>query len=116
MFFIFKGLGVVAGIGGGSITIPLLMYFFGLGLKPATAISSFSILIATISKFITSFNEKNPDKPSLCSIDYGITTIMIPVTLQGSFMGAYVYVSFPDIVLEIAITLILLILTINSLI
>lgn len=116
MFFIFKGLGVVAGIGGGSITIPLLMYFFGLGLKPATAISSFSILIATISKFITSFNEKNPDKPSLCSIDYGITTIMMPVTLLGSFMGAYVYVSFPDIVLEIAITLILLILTINSLI
>ena len=72
MFFIFKGLGVVAGIRGGSITIPLLMYFYGLSLKPATAISSFSILIETISKFITSFNEKNPDKPSLSIIDYTV--------------------------------------------
>ena len=116
MFIIFKGLSVVAGIGGGTITIPLLMYFFRLGLKPATAISSFSILIATISKFLTSYNEKNPDKPEFCSIDYGITTIMMPLTLLGSFTGAYVYVSFPDLVLEIAITLILLILTYNSLI
>ena len=115
MFVIFKGLSVVAGIGGGTITIPLLMYFFGLSLKPATAISSFSILIATISKFISSYNEKNPDKPDTCSIDYGITTIMMPVTLLGSFIGAYIYVSFPDIILEIAITLILLILTFNSL-
>ena len=114
MFIIFKGLSVVAGIGGGTITIPLLMYFFGLGLKPATAISSFSILIATISKFITSYNEKNPDKPESCSIDYGITTIMMPLTLLGSFTGAYVYVSFPDLALEVAITLILLVLTYNS--
>ena len=106
---------MVAGIGGGAITIPLLIYFFGMSLKHSTAISSFSILIATIAKFLTSYNEKNPDKLNCVSIDYGITNIMMPVTLIGSVVGAYIYVAFPDMILEIAVTIILLILSIDSL-
>jgi hypothetical protein len=39
------------------------MFFFGLTLKPATAISSFAIMLATTTKFLTSLNERNPDKP-----------------------------------------------------
>jgi uncharacterized membrane protein YfcA len=50
-------------VGGGAIAIPLIMAFFGMTLKPATAISSFAIMLATATKFITSFKEMNPDKP-----------------------------------------------------
>jgi hypothetical protein len=48
---------------------------------------------------LTSFNEKNSEKPFVVSIDYGITNIMMPLTLLGSFIGAYVYVAFPDFLL-----------------
>ena len=63
VFVVFKGVSTIGGVGGGAIAIPLLMFFFGLTLKPATAISSFAIMLATTTKFLTSLNERNPDKP-----------------------------------------------------
>jgi uncharacterized membrane protein YfcA len=90
------------------------MFFFNLNLKPATAVSSFAIMMATIVKYVTSFKEVNPDKPQCVSIDYGITNIMMPLTLLGSFIGAYMYISFPDLILEILLTFILLLLSIQS--
>jgi uncharacterized membrane protein YfcA len=39
---------------------------------------------------------------------------MMPLTLVGSFVGAYIYVSFPELVLEIMLTFILLLLSIQS--
>ena len=114
VFVVFKGISTIGGVGGGAIAIPLLMFFFGLTLKPATAISSFAIMLATSTKFLTSVNERNPDKPQSCSIDYQITNVMMPLTLVGSFVGAYIYVSFPELVLEIMLTFILLLLSIQS--
>lgn len=40
----------------------------------------------------------------------------MPLTLVGSFIGAYIYVSFPELILQIILTIILLVLTIQSLI
>jgi uncharacterized membrane protein YfcA len=39
---------------------------------------------------------------------------MMPLTLVGSFVGAYIYVSFPELILEIMLTIILLLLSIQS--
>ena len=114
VFVVFKGVSTIGGVGGGAIAIPLLMFFFGLTLKPATAISSFAIMLETSTKFLTSVNERNPDKPQSCSRDYQITNVMMPLTLVGSFVGAYIYVSFPELVLEIMLTFILLLLSIQS--
>lgn len=38
----------------------------------------------------------------------------MPLTLVGSFVGAYIYVSFPELILEIMLTVILLVLSIQS--
>jgi hypothetical protein len=45
------------------------------------------------------FNERHPEKPNCTSIDYGMTNVMMPLTLIGSLIGAFIYVSFPEIVL-----------------
>ena len=63
IFAIVMMLSNVAGIGGGGIAIPIISYFFNFGLKPATAISSFSILIASLARFAYNYNLRNPDKP-----------------------------------------------------
>jgi hypothetical protein len=68
-------------------------------MKPAIAISSFSILITTLARFMFNFNERHPEKPDCTSIDYGMTNVMMPLTLIGSLIGAFIYVSFPEIVL-----------------
>ena len=104
----------VAGIGGGGVAIPLAMYFFSLSMKPAIAISSFAILCSTLARFLYNFNERHPEKPNCTSIDYGMTTVMMPLTLIGSLLGAYVYMSFPDLILLIILTLLLALLTIES--
>ena len=104
----------VAGIGGGGIAIPLAMYFFNLSMKPAIAISSFAIMLSTITRFIFNFHERHPEKPGCVSIDYGMTNVMMPLTLLGSLVGAYFYKSFPDLILLIILTFLLILLTWES--
>jgi len=100
----------VGGIGGGGVAIPLVMVFFNFTMKPAIAISSFSIMCSTLARFFFNFNERHPDKKNSTTIDYGMTNVMMPLILVGSLVGAYVYVSFPDIVLQIILTILLFIL------
>jgi uncharacterized membrane protein YfcA len=45
----------VAGIGGGGVTVPLLSVFFYFEFKEAAAVSGFSILICSITRFIYNF-------------------------------------------------------------
>ena len=111
VFSLIMCLSNVAGIGGGGVAIPLAMYFFNLSMKPAIAISSFSIMISTLARFFFNFNERHPEKKDCACIDYGMTNVMMPLTLLGSLIGAYFYVAFPDLILQITLTLLLLLLT-----
>ena len=81
----------VAGIGGGGIAIPMAIYFFELSFKKAIAVSSFSIMLTTLARFIFNFNEKHPEKPECPTIDYNIATVMMPLNLIGSLIGAYIF-------------------------
>lgn len=104
----------VGGIGGGGVAIPLVMVFFNFSMKPAIAISSFSIMCSTLARFFFNFSEKHPEKAGCTSIDYGMTNVMMPLILVGSLTGAYVYVAFPDLVLQIILTILLFILMAES--
>ena len=114
VFAIFMALANISGIGGGGVAIPMLMGFFGFENKKAIAISSFTILISTIARFFYTFNNKHPEKPNSTLLDYNLAAVMMPLTLLGSQIGAYIYLSFPDIVLEIILTLLMIFLTIQS--
>lgn len=103
----------VGGIGGGGVAIPLAMTFFNLSMKPAVAISSFSIMMSTLARFVFNFDEKHPEKKSMISIDYGLTIVMMPLNLIGSLIGALFLVMFPDLILMIILTLLLLVLAIE---
>lgn len=46
----------VAGIGGGGVVVPLLSVFFTFSFKEATAISGFSILLCSITRYIYNRN------------------------------------------------------------
>lgn len=104
----------VAGIGGGGVAIPMAMYFFNLEFKQAVGISCFSIMCATIARFFFNFKEKHPEKPTCCVIDHSMASIMMPLTLLGSLIGTFIFKSFPDLVLIIVLTLMLIVLTWDS--
>ena len=89
----------VGGIGGGGIAIPMAMYFFGFDTKPAIAVSSFSIMWSTIARFFFNWGERHPEKELMVVIDYSMTNVMMPLTLIGTLIGAYIYISFPDLLI-----------------
>jgi len=61
------------------------------------------------------FKEKHPEKPSMISIDYGLTNVMMPLTLIGAQVGGIMFTVSPDLVITIVLTLLLLVLAIESL-
>lgn len=99
IFSAFMGLSNIAGVGGGGVAIPLIMAFFYFETKAAIALSSFSIFVSTICRWLYNFNQAHPDKPDVIVIDYNLTVIMIPTTLAGSQIGAFILVTFPAIVI-----------------
>jgi hypothetical protein len=97
-YFVFaavKALSNIAGIGGGGISVPILIGMFGFGSKQAVAISSFSIFITTLATFVLNFRKMHPEKPQVVIIDYSLVTIMMPLVLIGAQLGGLILVLFP---------------------
>ena len=84
VFAFVMALCTVAGIGGGGIAISLIIAFFNFPTKEAVAISSLSILMCTIMRFVYNFNTMHPEKKGMVLIDYSLVTIMMPTTIAGS--------------------------------
>lgn len=70
LFFIFGSLAVASGIGGGEITVPLLLIFFKFNFKKAVAISNCIVLINTFLSYLLALRRKDPLKPEKTLIDY----------------------------------------------
>ncbi len=98
VFAIVKALSNIAGIGGGGISVPILLGFFHFDTKRAVAISSFSIFVTSLASFIINFKKRHPEKNTVM-IDYGIVTIMMPCTLAGAQIGGLVLVLAPTLVI-----------------
>ena len=84
VFSLIMMLSNIAGIGGGGVAIPIIMSMFYFSTKPAIAISSFSIFLTTLARFIMNFREKHPEKSNVVVIDYDLVAIMMPTTLAGA--------------------------------
>lgn len=103
----------VAGIGGGGVTVPLLSVFFSFEFKEATAISGFSILICSITRYVYNFKQMHPEKKAVV-IDYGLAIVMLPTVMMGSFIGVIMNAMLPDLILQVLLTLLLGFLTVQS--
>ena len=105
----------VGGIGGGGIAIPMVQIFFGWAdIKEDIAISSFSIFISTFTRFFFNFNERHPEKKGTTAIDYGLSNVMMPLTLVGTQVGAFLYLVLPTVAINVVLTLLLIYLWVKS--
>ena len=108
VFAVIKALSNVAGIGGGGISVPIVMAMYGFETKSAVAISSFAIFITSLASFIVNFYKKHPEKPQVVLIDYNLVTIMMPLVLVGAQVGGLILVLFPSLAIQIMLTLTLI--------
>jgi len=100
-------LAVVSGIGGGGIVVPLLMIFYELNTKVAVSVSGFTILLGSISRYLTTFKNRHPDKDAT-TIEYSITNLMLPTVLVGSITGVFINILFPALILQVLLCILLL--------
>jgi len=78
---------IIGGIGGGGIHIPMIELFFFFPSKEASAISSATIVMSALTKYLYYWRQRSPSKPGVIVVDYGLATVMMPATLAGSQVG-----------------------------
>jgi len=71
------------------------------------AVSSFSILVCTTFRFFYNFSTKHPNKPFMNVLDYSLASIMMPTTLAGSQIGGFILLVFPNLWIQVMLTMLL---------
>ncbi len=96
----FLGIGIIGGtaagllgIGGGTIIIPLLLYFTGMEIKAATAVSMMNIVFASTSGTIFNYFQKTIIFKY--SLYFGLSSMAF------SFLGSYLTKYIPSLTLKI---------------
>jgi uncharacterized membrane protein YfcA len=100
-----------AGVGGGSIMVPILLIFFNFSTKEAIALTNGLIFFAGIVKFILSLNKKHPKIKHRTIIEYNMVLIIIPSLLLGAFVGSIISSMLPELVQVAGLILVLIIAT-----
>ena len=102
-----KVITTMAGIGGSQIVTPICIVLFGFITKESIPAVTFATFASTITSFIANWRVKHPEKSHAVLYDYGIISIMMPLTLAGAQIGSFLLVLMPGLIITIAITLIL---------
>ena len=113
MLTVLMALAVMSGIGGGGIIVPLLIVFYKLETKAAISVSGCTILAGSICRYFITFGERHPHKDATC-IEYGLSNVMLPVVLIGSMSGVIFNMLLPSVLLQICLTALLSLLTLQS--
>lgn len=114
VFGFIMALCTVAGIGGGGVATAMLMALFYFTTKYAISISVSSILVCSTMRYLYNLRTPHPEKPNINLLDYGLASIMMPLTLAGAQFGGVVLDIFPESVIQIMLFALLAFLTYNT--
>lgn len=106
-------LSTMGGIGGGGAVVPFIILFFDFQTKEAIALSGFSILLCSVSRYFYTLSGKHPEKDAVV-IDYGLASLMLPAVMMGSMVGVLANVILPGLVLQASLTGLLVFLSLQS--
>ncbi|CAD7928053.1 unnamed protein product [Amoebophrya sp. A25] len=95
-FFLFAGLALSAGVGGGGIYVPLLILLLRFRPQKATAISQSMLAGGSISVLLYNLKQRHPVERDRPMIDFDLTIILGFPLMAGVQMGAVVHKISPD--------------------
>jgi hypothetical protein len=90
-----------AGIGGGGITLPILMVIFGFDFTHSVVLSLCAVLGNIISQFGLNFNARHPEFFPRPLIYWEAVLILLPAQLAGSSIGVLLSEMAPNTALKI---------------
>lgn len=106
LIIILGSLSIACGLGGGIITLPLLLIFFRLETKQAVAITNLIVLINSFTKYVSALEQNDPLKPSKKLIDYQMLLIFNPILVASTVIGGILNKALPEGVIIIFLLLI----------
>ena len=91
-------LAISAGLGGGSLFVPLMMIFFGMNAHLAIPLSNALTFANSVVSYVLSFNTKHPEIPHKPIVDFNVAILFNPMMMIGSFVGVILQTLLPGIV------------------
>ncbi len=107
IIFIVSGLFNATGIGGGSLFVAYLISVLKYPTKTAIGISYSVLFGGSLAKTSFSIRLRN-DESKKPLINYDVAMILIPAMLVGSIVGLYLNEMFPDLLILMVMTILLL--------
>ena len=96
------GIASVAGVGGGSVVVPITIGLFHFSSKEAIAISTCIVFETAILRFtLFSAWTRHPENKEKTEIDYNTARIAFPIFLVGSYFGVILYILLADLWLTV---------------
>jgi len=101
---------IAAGVGGGSISTALFLFFFGFQFTEAVALSKATVFIGEATRFVLEMCRRSPIKGEAHKplIHYEIAMLFLPTMLAGTVVGVVVNMYFPEWILLLFVVLVLL--------
>jgi uncharacterized membrane protein YfcA len=107
--FVIAGFSLAAGVGGGGLYVPLLMFVLSFDTRVATALSQAMLFGGAFAAFVYNIQMSHPNRPDRPLINFELALLMAPALMGGAQVGSVVHAVAPPIV-----TLVLLILVLGD--
>ena len=99
----------IAGIGGGSLFIPILLLLFNVFQREASAISNTIIFFSTFVSYVIRFKWRDPLKKQKTLINYSLVMLFNPILLFSNLVGNMINDYIPPVIVTLSLITILLI-------
>ena len=99
--YFFGSLCSAAGVGGGTINVPILYFIMGLSFKTAVILSLCTLAGNYLLQVIINIFKKNPIIRTRPLIYYDVVLVLLPAELGGNNIGVIISLIFPQSVLYI---------------
>jgi uncharacterized membrane protein YfcA len=74
----------ISGNAGGGVVVLIAQIFYGFDVKSSVGISVAVNFAGSITRYLYTWNQRNPNKPDVVLQDYSIATILLPSILLGN--------------------------------
>jgi len=101
---------MAAGVGGGGVSTPLILFFLKFTFSDSVALSKTAIFFGAFARYCMDVFKRSPVKGDAHKplIHYEIVMLFEPVMLSGTVVGVIINVFFPEWILMILMILVIL--------
>jgi len=92
------------GIGGGGMLAPVYIFLFGYTIQESIPMTKATILAGAIVNVLMIVQKKHPTEEGEYLIDYGLSSIIIPMLLAGTMIGVILAKVFPPLLILLILT------------